>query len=157
MPDSSSTPEYSREYMFDSLTLYLTPDGKFRFFIDNAVQPETSFNQNFVQPKLRSTQTSFNPNIVQPKLRSTGTSFNRKHRSTGNIVQPDLQSGCLFIFRQIANLPVRESAGTSTRTAAYENLPVRLRRLPESLPCGRFRTEMKIFFGKRNLFYTFAV
>ena len=29
MPDSSSTPEYSREYLFDSLTLYLTPDGSF--------------------------------------------------------------------------------------------------------------------------------
>ena len=91
----SSTPEYSREYLFDSLTLYLTPDGKFRFFIDNAVQPE---------------------------LRSTKTSFNR----ICNPVVACLYSGRLQICRyEYENCRLRESAGMSTRTAAYENLPVR--------------------------------
>ena len=38
------------------------------------------------------------------------------------IVQPDLQSGCLFIFRQIANLPVRKSAGTKRPVAIPSGL-----------------------------------
>ena len=43
-------------------------------------------------------------------------------RSTGLIVvQPDLQSGCFRIFRQIANLPVRNYLPVQSKTAGTKN------------------------------------